>query len=1175
MSLTARLITACSVLICLQPLTAAAESSTSQALAAGPVAPVNAQPGQVVVTTSREAVPIPGIVIVKLHPSTEKVIGYGPPRSASVFGLAALDATLRRHNVQRVERAFPTKTAPPTRSLPDLSKIYKLHFSAGTDADQLIETLNQNPYVAYAERAYMAYTNATPDDPLYLDGSQLHFERIAAAGAWDVQQGSDTVIVAIVDTGTDWDHEDLAANIWVNGDEIADNGIDDDNNGYEDDIRGWDFVDVPAWWPGEFQPADGEDGTEQDNDPDDFNGHGTHVAGIAAAVTNNGIGVASIGWNTTIMPVRAGYQGGGEGAVIIWGYEGILYAVENGAHIVSLSWGGPAFSQLEQDVIDYAWGMGTIIVAAAGNDGSTTRHFPSAYDHVLAVAATQTGNDALAWFSNYGPWVDICAPGITVLSTLPNDAYAYFSGTSMAAPMAAGTIALVKAQFPADTPHELLMRLAAGADNIDAVNTDKAGLLGYGRLNVYQALTGTTTAPGPNLTMTPSFSDGDGDGISEPGETVELTVALDNQFLGGPASNLNLVLSSDDYAVTLLNSQVAISGTIEPLASGSTPVPFTFSIAATAIPHRAVFTLEVTGDNGYLDLFTFSAPIGPAPILLVDDDDGGSNVESYYFQALDSLGMPFIYWSHNDQGTPAAILADYPTVIWFTEWAFPALDAVDRDALGSYLSGGGRLFLSGQDIGWDLSDPTGTEFLASGGASQAWYENYLHAHYVADDATPNGEATVQVSGVSGNVIGDGLAFSINQPGRPPEFQFPSVIEPLTGAEAIFQYPDGTYGATLWSGSHRVVNFAFGFEAITDAHTRFMTMDRTLEWLNDFTLRHASSAGTSSPAQGVEIMADVETSSQTVDSIAIYWSLDGEAPFNIEVMSHLTGRTYQGVIPAQNQGSTVYYFIYAMNGRNFYQTSPKGAPRNMHQYKVGPQIVLWEDFESGLNSWSVDDGWGLISPGHTGDFAITESPGGPYDNNQEYIIEAREGVNLNSRESVFLSFWHQYDVGLGDTAFVELTRDDVSWSVARTFTGTQVWEQARIPLSGYAGTEDIRFRFRFKSDGEQTADGWTVDDMILQLDTVLTATPIQSFALRQNYPNPFNLKTVIEYHLPGENDVSLTVYNIRGQVVRSLKDHRPEGIHSFTLNVTGLASGIYIYRLEAPGFSQARKMVILK
>ncbi|MCH7860051.1 MAG: S8 family serine peptidase, partial [Candidatus Marinimicrobia bacterium] len=847
------------------------------------------------------------------------------------------------------------------------------------------------------------------------------------------------------------------------------------------------------------------------------------------------------------------------------------------ANSVSLSWGGSTFSQLEQDVVDYAWGMGTIIVAAAGNGESTTRHFPAAYNHVLSVAATQIENDELARFSSFGSWVNICAPGIGILSTLPNDSYAFFSGTSMCTPMVAGAIALIKARFPTDAPHDILLHLVAGADNIDDVNADKAGLLGYGRLNVLQALTGPTTAPDPILTMTPSFSDEDGDGIAEPGETVELTVALENQFLGGPAANLSLVLRSDDYAVQLLTSQVTLNSTIEPLTGASTPVPFTFSIAATAIPHRAVFTLEVTGANGYADTFTFSTPIGRAPILLVDDDDGGNNVESYYFDSLDSLGMLFTYWSHIDQGTPADILANYSTVIWFTEWAFPALDAVDRAALGTYLGGGGRLFLSGQDIGWDLSDPTGTQFLESSGVSQAWYENNLHARYIADDATPNGGSNIKVTGISGNAIGDGLSFIINQPGLPPEFQFPSVIEPLTGAQAIFHYPDDRTAATLWSGAHRVVNFAFGFEAITDPHARFVIMDRVVEWLNDLTIRHTPSAGTSSATQGVEIVADVETSSQIVDSIAIYWSLDGAAPFQIEVMTNLTGsRTYRGVIPAQNRGSTVYYFIFAMNKRNFYQTSPQGAPRNMHSYHVGPDIVLWEDFESGLDIWSIEAGWDLISPGHTGAFAITESPAGSYDNDQEYILETREGVNLNSRELVFLSFWHQYDVGLGDTAFVELTRDNVSWSVAKTFTGDKVWEQVYIPLSSYAGTEDIRFRFRFKSDGEHTADGWTIDDITLQLDTVVTVAPIQSFALMQNYPNPFNLTTVIEYHLPREGDVSLTVYNIRGQVVRRLlKEHRSAGIHTFTLNVSGLASGIYIYRLEATGFSRARKMVLLK
>jgi subtilisin family serine protease len=224
--------------------------------------------------------------------------------------------------------------------------------------------------------------------------------------AWDVTQGSSTVVIAVMDTGVDYNHPDLAGNIWSNPGEVAGNTLDDDNNGYVDDIRGWDFVD-------------------DDNDPVDVQGHGTHVSGTIAAVGNNGIGVTGVCWQAKIMPLRTfdAFSGGATSARII---AAIGYAVNKGAKVINASFGGPDYSQAEYDALSSANSAGVLFVAAAGNEtanNDTTPAYPAGYNlaNIISVAATDQ-NDGLTYFSNYGATsVHVAAPGQNIYSTVPAD----------------------------------------------------------------------------------------------------------------------------------------------------------------------------------------------------------------------------------------------------------------------------------------------------------------------------------------------------------------------------------------------------------------------------------------------------------------------------------------------------------------------------------------------------------------------------------------------------------------------------------------------------------------------------------------------------------------------------------------------------------------------------------
>jgi len=347
--------------------------------------------------------------------------------------------------LQRLKRSGE-KTAVPA-----LDRIYKLQLDLkpNQSIQQVLAAYNRDPSVEYAELNYIVSICKTPDDPLYSlqwpleNTGQMYPESgsynhppgtpdcdIDAPEAWDIHTGSSKVVVAVVDSGVDYRHRDLQGNIWVNSSEIPDNGIDDDDNGYIDDIYGYDFI-------------------NNDSDPIDDLGHGTHCSGIIAARGNNGLDVAGVCWNAKIMALKflnAAGQGYTSDAVTAF-----YYAVENGADVISSSWGGGNYSETLKEAIDYAHSQGVIMVAAAGNGYSDTPHYPACYEHMIAVAATNS-NDAKPSFSNYGDWVDIAAPGVDILSLrasgtsggTPYDSYTTIAtGTSMACPHVAGACALL------------------------------------------------------------------------------------------------------------------------------------------------------------------------------------------------------------------------------------------------------------------------------------------------------------------------------------------------------------------------------------------------------------------------------------------------------------------------------------------------------------------------------------------------------------------------------------------------------------------------------------------------------------------------------------------------------------------------------------------------------------
>lgn len=329
---------------------------------------------------------------------------------------------------------------------------------AGLTVEQAIARLGQVDGVAYAEPNATLVAFGTPNDPYY-SANQYAPQKVQANLAWDLWNPKAQTLVAIVDTGVQANHPDLAGKV----------------------VGGYDFA-------------------NNDGDPSDDHGHGTHCAGIAAAHVNNGTGIAGIsGWASTgslsdtytrVLPVKVlSASGSGYTSAVA---DGIVYAADQGATVISLSLGGGSSYTL-QNAVNYAYSKGCVLVAAAGNDGSSGMAYPGGYPNVLSVASTDE-NDTLSGFSNYGSWVKVAAPGERIASTMPGSSYAYMSGTSMATPLVAGQAALIRAHNPALSNAEVE---AAIVGTTDPYNPYGSRTIAGGRVNVYRSLLAATPPSDP------------------------------------------------------------------------------------------------------------------------------------------------------------------------------------------------------------------------------------------------------------------------------------------------------------------------------------------------------------------------------------------------------------------------------------------------------------------------------------------------------------------------------------------------------------------------------------------------------------------------------------------------------------------------------------------------------
>lgn len=487
------------------------------------------------------------------------------------------EQALQKVSAIKTQSAFPSHARDNTR----LSQIFHVHLAPGTNVFDACEILMRDAFVEWAEPVYSRKIDYTPNDPGF--ASQWYLTTIRAKEAWDVSRSAQNVVIAVVDNGIQVNHPDLAANIWVNTKEIPGNRVDDDRNDFTDDVRGWDFGNDDA------DPSPGK------NIVNDLKWHGTGVAGIAGAVTDNGKGMASAAFNPKIMPIKAASDS--DPQYVIAGYQGIVYAADNGADFINCSFGASSPSQGEKEAVDYANSIGCLVLAAAGNDNGEIVQYPAGLPGVFSVAATNQ-NDTRTVFSNYGYSVDASAPGIHIYSIDSETNYGMMDGTSFCTPITASVAALVKGLHPTWTGVQAGEQVRVSAASIDALNPGLETKLGRGRVDAYQALTLKSPSIRLDSTSLVEGPGGNADGVNDPGEELIATFFLTNWL--EPASNVTIVLSCTNPNITLLNSNFLISslGTLKSWNNRSNPMRIQISPSA-ARGQNILIKVEIQAGGGY------------------------------------------------------------------------------------------------------------------------------------------------------------------------------------------------------------------------------------------------------------------------------------------------------------------------------------------------------------------------------------------------------------------------------------------------------------------------------------------------------------------------------------------------------------------------------------------------
>lgn len=538
---------------------------------------------------------IPGKLLVKLKPEYRDILKVPTKRSSKTsraFKKLKLKTEQLYHNhfIRRHSRRANNPSGV------DISLFYSMNYDASTTSlEDVIREMKSLGVFEYVEPDVIYKLAYDPSDTQISE--QYYLETIKAYEAWDITKGSEDIVIGVADAGSDFNHPDLQNQFYTNPNEVPDNNIDDDENGYIDDVRGWDFAGIDTL------------SVRQDNDAQIFvggtNSHGTWVAGAAAAETDNGIGIAGVGFNSKLLTTKHTFDNQREDDPSVFNpYAGVIFLTESKVDVMNLSWGGPFRSDIAEEIINVAaLDEDIVIVAAAGNDGNFQSQYPSSYENVISVAALDR-EDQRADFTNKGADVDISAPGVAILTTNFEGDYQSVQGTSFSSPIVAGAAALLRAHFPDFTAKQITRQLVVNANpSIYTVSVNAARSLGSGKLDVFSALTGTK--PGV-LFENISIVNSSGNTNIQAGDTAFIVGDFTN-YLFDATSELKATMEISSPWVSVLNNSISLGAmetgqTVNNLGQPFSLVISDFAISDLSLNIRIDFTDQDYTDYRFVEI---------------------------------------------------------------------------------------------------------------------------------------------------------------------------------------------------------------------------------------------------------------------------------------------------------------------------------------------------------------------------------------------------------------------------------------------------------------------------------------------------------------------------------------------------------------------------------------------
>jgi len=1049
-------------------------------------------------------------LVITLKPGVEPLL-MGQTAAGRVFtGNSRIDLLCAENGVKQVEPFYAAKVRNELlRSL--VERLYIFRLNDGVDAADVYRNFAACSDVEASDLYVIPVPCYTPNDPSI--GQQWALPKVRAFQAWDVVRGDSTrrAVISINDTGVYWNHPDLAANIWVNpGEDInhngifdaADNnGIDDDNNSYVDDVVGWDLG-------------------QNDNNPNEISPtHGTHVAGCAAEVADNGIGGAGLGYSARIQCVKITNAAG----QLTMGYQGMIYAADNGAHIINLSWGSPSYTSYGQSVCNYTFNAGVLNVGAAGNDDYWTppyNNYPSAYSGVTAVAATDP-SDRKTSFSNYNYWVDLSAPGSAIYSTWATSSYSTESGTSMSSPIVAGLAALLKAQNPSWGPIEIEERMMATAVNIDSLNPSYAGRLGAGRIDAYAALAAGRYPYIVLVNHTESLTSDDGDGVVNPGESIAITITLLNYWADGHDVTAKLRGPAGITIHDSLSHFGTFPGDTTQITNDQDRFGLTFD--QTIIPGQYDLTLVVTSSDPYYTEIVFPVRVtlekAGFPLSIPDAIESSPLIFD-----INGDGVNELIFGANDQ----KLYVIEPNGGNLSGWPVEVADDISGGAAVGDIDGDGAFEIvaaarNGDIHAWEANGSPLTGFPVTTGGS-------IYAVPVLGDLDANGDLEIIATNFTNKQIHilnhDGTAFR---------------NWPYTGVQ-------GFYGAVALGD----FNDDDSLEIVVGDFDNKVHM---------FNINKVELSGwpvtVNGRVWGAPVIGNVEYSDENPEiavatfagsvyllnhdgSVVSGWPVSaGTNLRNTPTLADIGGDGHPEVLIG---GGNSNLYVFNSNG-----TSAAGFP-----------VTVVAPFR---NSPVVGD---ISGDGHPDIIAAVGS--------STTLIYGfnRQGQLLRN----FPMPTGTVGIVVSTPAIWDFDRDgDMEIVVAVQSTGANLDViDYKVPIS----LVDIEWPFY----GNDVYRSGNYLPFITDVADDGGHLP-QRFALNQNYPNPFNSRTVISFNLAEPEVVGLEIYDPLGRLVRAYRNEfREAGLHSVAWDGRDadgrtVSSGIYFYRLKAGDKSECRRMMLLK